>query len=121
MSMAERSMSRSRSHSCRCWCLSFSQVLPEMVPGPTRYQDGTVAVSVCSAKHSLIVQLMKVPPFEYQMHLASLAWISWQRRHDQNEKARGGSHARAGQQLPAPRVHRHVAASPDASPLRTKH
>src|ERR1700722_17795793 len=29
---------------------------------------------------------MKVPLFEYQMHLASLAWISWQRRHDQNER-----------------------------------
>src|ERR1700759_3935189 len=29
---------------------------------------------------------MKVPPSEYQMHLASLAWISWQRRHDQNER-----------------------------------
>src|SRR6202012_6279872 len=57
-----------------------------MVPAPTRYHDGTVAVSVCSSLHSLTVQLMKVPPFRYQMHLASLAWISWQRRHDQNER-----------------------------------
>src|ERR1700759_1075629 len=52
---------------------------------PTRYHDGTVAVSVCSWLHSLTVQLMKVPALAYQMHLASLAWISWQRRHDQNE------------------------------------
>src|ERR1700744_6656386 len=57
-----------------------------MVPAPTRYHDGTVAVSVCCSLPSLIVQLMKVPPFRYQMHLASLAWISWQRRHDQNER-----------------------------------
>src|ERR1700753_291304 len=29
---------------------------------------------------------MKVPPLVYQMHLASLAWISGHRRHDQNER-----------------------------------
>src|ERR1700761_5865591 len=56
-----------------------------MLPDPARYQDGTVAVSVCRSVHSLTVQLMKVPLLVYQMHLASLAWISWQRRHHQNE------------------------------------